>query len=188
MSGAIPPLPQYAFMAWCLVKAQGQLYFLVVIPFRHYPHLAVVYAVGRKSVMKWQLSSVLKVDCVQHKDQVQHSKPNLSTNERSFICSKLTPWSRILLEKLVVIRLVKEFFTVYGTRRFITEFTTACIWSTISHIISVRTIIILPSHLRLGLPTGLFRLGFQTKMSHALLISSMRATCPARLLNLTLQW
>jgi hypothetical protein len=26
MSGAIPPLPQYAFMAWCLVKAQGQLY------------------------------------------------------------------------------------------------------------------------------------------------------------------
>jgi len=25
MSGAIPQLPQYAFMAWCLVKAQGQL-------------------------------------------------------------------------------------------------------------------------------------------------------------------
>jgi hypothetical protein len=26
MSGAIFPLPQFAFMAWCLVKAQGQLY------------------------------------------------------------------------------------------------------------------------------------------------------------------
>jgi hypothetical protein len=26
MHGAIPPLPQYAFMAWCLVKAGGQLY------------------------------------------------------------------------------------------------------------------------------------------------------------------
>jgi hypothetical protein len=26
MSGAIPPLPLYAFMAWRLVKAQGQLY------------------------------------------------------------------------------------------------------------------------------------------------------------------
>jgi hypothetical protein len=25
MSGAIPPLPQYAFMAWCSVKTQGQL-------------------------------------------------------------------------------------------------------------------------------------------------------------------
>jgi hypothetical protein len=27
MSGAIPPLPQYVFMAWFLVKAQGQLSF-----------------------------------------------------------------------------------------------------------------------------------------------------------------
>jgi hypothetical protein len=25
MSGAIPPFPHYAFMAWCLVKAQGRL-------------------------------------------------------------------------------------------------------------------------------------------------------------------
>jgi hypothetical protein len=25
MSGAIPQLPQYAFMEWCLVKAQEQL-------------------------------------------------------------------------------------------------------------------------------------------------------------------
>jgi len=26
MRGAIPPLPQCAFMAWCSVKAQGQFY------------------------------------------------------------------------------------------------------------------------------------------------------------------
>jgi len=26
MRGAIPQLPQYTFMAWCLVKAQGYLY------------------------------------------------------------------------------------------------------------------------------------------------------------------
>jgi hypothetical protein len=26
MSGAVHPLSQYAFMAWCSVKAQGQLY------------------------------------------------------------------------------------------------------------------------------------------------------------------
>jgi hypothetical protein len=26
MSGDIHPLPQYAFIAWCLIKAQGQLY------------------------------------------------------------------------------------------------------------------------------------------------------------------
>jgi hypothetical protein len=28
MSGAIHPLPPHAFMAWCLVKAQGHLYLL----------------------------------------------------------------------------------------------------------------------------------------------------------------
>jgi hypothetical protein len=31
MRGAIPPLPQYAFNARCFVKAQGQIYLLVVV-------------------------------------------------------------------------------------------------------------------------------------------------------------
>jgi len=31
MRGVIPPFLQYAFMAWCSVKAQGQIYLL---PFR----------------------------------------------------------------------------------------------------------------------------------------------------------
>jgi hypothetical protein len=31
MHGAIPPLSQYAFMAWCSVKAQGQFY-LYILP------------------------------------------------------------------------------------------------------------------------------------------------------------
>jgi hypothetical protein len=30
MNGAIPPLPQYVFMARCSVKAQGRLYFLPI--------------------------------------------------------------------------------------------------------------------------------------------------------------
>jgi hypothetical protein len=38
----------------------------------------------------------------------------------------LTPWSRILLEKLTGLQLVKEFPAFYGTRKFITEFTNAC--------------------------------------------------------------
>jgi hypothetical protein len=29
MREAIPPLPQYSFMAWCSVKAQGQLYLIM---------------------------------------------------------------------------------------------------------------------------------------------------------------
>jgi hypothetical protein len=34
--GAIPPLPQYAFMAWCSVKAQGQLYLYLTLKRRDY--------------------------------------------------------------------------------------------------------------------------------------------------------
>jgi hypothetical protein len=30
MSGAIPPLPQYAFMAWCLVKHRDNFTFTLV--------------------------------------------------------------------------------------------------------------------------------------------------------------
>jgi hypothetical protein len=37
----------------------------------------------------------------------------------------LTPRSRILLEKLAGVQLVKKFPTFYGTRRFITAFTGA---------------------------------------------------------------
>jgi len=33
MRGAIPPLPQYSFMAWCTVKkAQGQFYLFIFSP------------------------------------------------------------------------------------------------------------------------------------------------------------
>jgi hypothetical protein len=34
MSGTIHPFPEYAFMAWCSVKAQGKLY-LYLSPYDH---------------------------------------------------------------------------------------------------------------------------------------------------------
>jgi len=37
----------------------------------------------------------------------------------------LTPYSRVLLEKLTGLQLVKKFTAFYGTRRFITAFTSA---------------------------------------------------------------
>jgi hypothetical protein len=37
----------------------------------------------------------------------------------------LTPWSRVLLEKLTGFQLVKKFLAFYGTRKFITAFTSA---------------------------------------------------------------
>ena len=37
----------------------------------------------------------------------------------------LTPWSRVLLEKLAGLQLVKKFPAFYGTRRFLTALTSA---------------------------------------------------------------
>jgi hypothetical protein len=76
----------------------------------------------------------------------------------------LIPWSRFFLEKLIVTQLIKKFLTFYGTRRFINVFTTACHWflswtrciqSTTSYPLSLRSALILSSHVRLGLLSGL---------------------------------
>ena len=52
--------------------------------------------------------------------------------------------------------------------------------------ISSRSILILSSHLRLGLPTGLFPVGLHVKILKALLPSSILATCHAHLYLLDL--
>ena len=74
----------------------------------------------------------------------------------------LTPWSRVL-KKLTGLQLVKKFTAFYGTRRFITAFTSArplslswvkSIQSISPQPTSCRSILILSSHLRLGLPSG----------------------------------
>jgi len=36
--------------------------------------------------------------------------------------------ARVLLEKLIITQLVKKFPAFYGTCKFITMFTTACLW------------------------------------------------------------
>ena len=84
----------------------------------------------------------------------------------------LTPWCRVLLEKLAGLQLVKKFPAFHGTRRFITPLTSVRhlslswanpIQSTYPHPTSWRSVLILSTHLRLGLPSGLFPSGFPTK-------------------------
>ena len=76
----------------------------------------------------------------------------------------LTPWCRVLLEKLTGLQLVKKFPAFHGTRRFITALTSvrhlslswaSPIQSIYPHPTSWRSILILSTHLRLGLPSGL---------------------------------
>ena len=84
----------------------------------------------------------------------------------------LTPWSRVLYQKLTGSQLVKKFSALYGTRRFVTAFTSArhlslsrasSIQSITPHPTSLSSVLILSFHLRLDLPNGLFPSGFPTK-------------------------
>jgi hypothetical protein len=84
----------------------------------------------------------------------------------------LTPWSTVLLEKLTGSQLVQKLSAVYGTRKSIIAFTSVrhlclswarSIQSMPPHPTSWRSILILSSHLCLGLPSGFFPSGFPTK-------------------------
>jgi hypothetical protein len=92
-------------------------------------------------------------------------------------------WSQQLL-------VTKEFPpTFYGTKRFISVSTRPCQWSLSwdtlirsipTHIISLWFILILSTHLRQGLSSGLSLSGFPTKTLYAFVFAPIRATCPAK--------
>ena len=95
----------------------------------------------------------------------------------------LFPWCRVLLEKLTGLQLVKKFPAFHGTRRFITALTSvrqlSLSWASpvqfvYPHPTSRRSILILSTHLRLGLPSGLLPSGFPTKTLYTPLLTHTR--------------
>jgi len=84
----------------------------------------------------------------------------------------LTPWFRFLLEKLTGLQLVEKFPAFHETRKFITALMSfrhlSLSWanpieSLYPHPTSRISVLILSTHLRLGLPSGLLPSGFPTK-------------------------
>ena len=88
------------------------------------------------------------------------------------------------------LQLVKKFPAFHGTPK-VHYRTHKCpppvsILSQLDPVHTPTSILILSSHLRLGLPYGLFPSGFPTKIFYTSLISPIHATCPAHLILLYL--
>ena len=94
------------------------------------------------------------------------------TSIMTYVIYLLTPWCRVILGQLTGLQLVKKFPAFHGIPRFITALTSvrhlslswaSPIHSTYPHPTSWRAILVLSTHLRLGLPSGLFPSSFLTK-------------------------
>jgi hypothetical protein len=151
MSGAIPPLPQYVFMAWCLVKhrdnftchgrrhltwssiqwARFKVFTEMVMKFQVV--MTCIDVVGYRRFGKMEASRSSATMASYHINTRRHNPEDHDLNSIQGVpplvwTTKLTPCSRVL-EKLTVAYLVKKFPAFYGTRRFITAFTRARPWS-----------------------------------------------------------
>ena len=117
---------------------------------------------------------LILVTCVYVRACVGRAKEYNVTHIIGILTSDLlTPWSTVLLEKLTGFAANQEIPRIYGTtRKFIPVLTSArhlsvscanSIQSPQPPPTSRRSILMLSSHLRLGLPNGLLPSGFPTK-------------------------
>jgi len=104
-----------------------------------------------------------------------HRRKNRSNNSITYIATELPKFYGI-----------RRYNTMFTRARHWSQFWARCIQSTTSNSISLKYILILFFHLRLGLPSGLFSSGFPTKFLYEFLIFLVRVKFPANVINIIL--
>jgi hypothetical protein len=82
MSGTIPPLPQYAFMTWFSVKAQGQL-FTVYKFVCNFGILKMILTNQRLLCVKWTEKIITNGDCVKIYTVLKSNSNNIYRSQRN---------------------------------------------------------------------------------------------------------
>ena len=153
-------------MPLCSLECSDKIYMHVSIVFMQGSHFMVQYKCG--IIMEVQYFPFITTVIIYN----LHFKYTLYLwTHHTCTIYLLTPWSKVLLEKLTASQLVKKNPAFYGNRRFIITFTSAnhlslswdrLIPSMPPNSTSWRSTLILSTCLCLGLPSSLLLLSFPT--------------------------
>lgn len=148
----VPLVMDRRLMAWAVFRYTGQYYGDLVL--------------STNNVTGWKNRKKLGIRSY---EKVERASPSLERGKSKLRFHQQTPRSRAPLENLTVAKPVKKFLTFYRSRRFIVMITRARHWTALWPVesspqnathFSFKVILILSSHLWLGLLSDLFHLGF----------------------------
>ena len=190
--------PEHLAVDEVTVKFKGRVVFRQYIPKRRKLFGIRIYKLCAELGYTYDMRVYLDRDSHSASDDMTATHAtvrHLTCRVEGLLTYLLTPWSRVLLEKLTGFPANQEIPCIlwnlkvyYHTHKRLPPVPILSqlhpVPTTPSHF--RRSILILSSHLCLGLPNSLFPSGFPTKTLYVTLLSPIRATCVAHLILLYL--